>query len=48
MNCQISRARALGVECIYGMKKHFKVLGLHIDKPKDFKEALENAFIQIA
>lgn len=28
---------------LYGMKKTFKVLGLHIDNPKEFKEKMENA-----
>lgn len=28
---------------LYGMKKKFKVIGLHIDEPKEFKEKIENA-----
>lgn len=28
---------------LYGMKKKFQVLGLHIDEPKDFYERMENA-----
>lgn len=28
---------------IYGMKKQFKVLGLHIDEPKNFKTQMEDA-----
>ncbi len=28
---------------LYGMKKKFRVLGLHIDEPKEFKERIENA-----
>lgn len=31
---------------LYGMKKKFKVIGLHIDEPKDFKEKMENALRQ--
>ncbi|WP_240623427.1 hypothetical protein [Brumimicrobium aurantiacum] len=28
---------------LYGIKKRFNLLGLHIDKPKDFNENMENA-----
>ena len=31
---------------LYGMKKRFKTLGLHIDEPNDFKEKIENALQQ--
>ena len=28
---------------LYGIKKKYKIIGLHIDEPNDFKEKLENA-----
>lgn len=28
---------------VYGMRKKFRVIGMHIDNPKDFKEKIENA-----
>ncbi|MEN8188102.1 MAG: hypothetical protein ABFR05_13330 [Bacteroidota bacterium] len=31
---------------LYGMKKRFNLLGLHIDEPKDFKEKMKNALQQ--
>lgn len=31
---------------LYGMKKKFNLLGLHIDEPKEFKEKMENALQQ--
>lgn len=31
---------------LYGMKKKFRVLGLHIDEPKEFNEKMENALQQ--
>lgn len=31
---------------LYGMKKKFKVIGLHIDEPKEFIEKIENALQQ--
>ena len=31
---------------LYGMIKKFKVLGLHIDEPKEFKRSMENALQQ--
>ena len=31
---------------LYGMKKKFQVLGLHIDEPKQFNERMENALQQ--
>ncbi len=31
---------------LYGMKKRFKLLGLHIDEPKEFNERMKNALQQ--
>lgn len=31
---------------LYGMKKRFNLLGLHIDEPKDFKKQIEKALQQ--
>jgi len=31
---------------LYGMKKKFNLLGLHIDEPNEFKERIENALQQ--
>ena len=31
---------------LYGMQKRFRVIGIHVDKPNEFKEKIENALQQ--
>ena len=44
-NILISLKRESTLQGIYGTKKNFKKIGLHIDNPIDFKEKLDNAIL---